>query len=192
LTVAAVVLAGGASRRFGADKLAAELGEQTLLDRTLGGLPEAYAVIVVGPERPVARPVRFAREQPPGGGPTAGLVAGLRAALDTDPDAIVVLPGDAPAAGRGAPALLEALAADQHAAVAVDAVGQVQPLQLALRPDAARQLIALAGPGEGAGQSARRLVADLDPPPLQVPLDPAALFDIDTPEALEAWRSDNR
>jgi molybdenum cofactor guanylyltransferase len=191
LTVAAVVLAGGASRRFGADKLAAELGEQTLLDRTLAGLPEAYAVIVVGPERPVARPVTFTREEPPGGGPTAGLVAGLRAALDADPDAVVVLPGDAPAAGHGAPTLLAALV-DRDAVVAVDAVGQVQPLQLALRPDAARQLVALAGPEAGAGQSARRLVAALDPPPYRVPLDPAALFDIDTPEALEAWRSDNR
>jgi molybdenum cofactor guanylyltransferase len=191
LTVVAVVLAGGASRRFGTDKLAADLGTQTLLDRTLAGLPEAYAVIVVGPERPVARAVTFSREEPPGGGPAAALVAGLRAALDTGPAAIVVLPGDAPAAGRGAPILLAALA-DHHAAVAVDAVGQVQPLQLALRPGSAQQLLALAGPGEGAGQSARRLIAALDPPPHRVPLDPAALFDIDTPEALEAWRSDNR
>jgi molybdenum cofactor guanylyltransferase len=190
LRVAAVVLAGGASRRFGADKLAAGLGDQTLLDHTLAGLPDAYAVIVVGPERPVSRPVTFTREQPPGGGPTAGLVAGLRAALDGDPDAVVVLPGDAPAAGHGAASLLAALT-DHDAVVAVDGVGQVQPLQLALRPAAARRLIELAGPGEGAGQSARRLVATLDPPPQRIPLDPAATFDIDTPEALEAWRSDN-
>ena len=188
MTVVAVVLAGGASRRFGTDKLAAELDARTLLDHALAGLPEAYAVIVVGPERPLARPVTFAREQPPGGGPTAGLVAGLRAALDTRADAIVVLPGDAPAAGHGAPTLLAALA-DHDAAVAVDAAGHVQPLQLALRSRAAKQLIALAGPGEGAGQSARRLLASLHPPPRPVPLDPTALFDIDTPDALQAWRA---
>jgi len=187
LTVAAVVLAGGASRRFGTDKLAADLGAQTLLDHTLAGLAPAYVVIVVGPERPLARPVSFVREQPPGGGPTAGLVAGLRAALDTGPDAIVVLPGDAPAAGHGAAALLAALSG-QDAAVAVDDAGQVQPLQLALRPGAARQLIELAGPQQGAGQSARRLIARLDPPPRPVPLDPAATFDIDTPDALQTWR----
>ena len=190
MTVAAVVLAGGASRRFGADKLAAELGSWSLLDHALAGLPEAFVVIVVGPERPLARPVRFVREQPPGGGPTAGLVAGLRAALDTGPDAIVVLPGDAPAAGHGASTLLAALAG-QAAAVAVDQAGQVQPLQLALRPDAAQQLIALAGPGEGAGESARKLVSHLDPPPRPVTLDPAEVFDIDTPAALEDWRNRN-
>ncbi len=187
MTVAAVVLAGGASRRFGADKLAAEIDSLTLLDHAIGGLPEGFLVIVVGPERPLARSVRFVREQPPGGGPTAGLVAGLRAALDTGPEAIVVLPGDAPAAGHGAVVLLAALA-DQEATVAVDVAGQVQPLQLALRPPAAQQLIGLAGPGEGSGQSARRLVGSLDPPPRPVTLNPAALFDIDTPEALQTWR----
>ena len=190
MTVVAVVLAGGASRRFGTDKLAAALDAKTLLDTTLAGLPEAYAVIVVGPERPLARRVTFVREEPPGGGPTAGLVAGLRAALDTAPEAIVVLPGDAPAAGHGTPTLLAALS-NQDAVVAVDAVGQVQPLQFALRPDAAQQLIELAGPGKGAGQSARRLVARLDPPPRRVTLDPAAFFDIDTPEALQTWRLEN-
>ena len=192
MTVVAVVLAGGASRRFGTDKLAADLDARTLLDHTLAGLPEAYAVIVVGPQRRLTRPVTFAREQPPGGGPTAGLVAGLRAALDSGPDAIVVLPGDAPAAGHAAPTLLAALADQDAAAVAVDAAGRVQPLQLALRPRAAAQLIALAGPGEGAGQSARRLLAGLDPPPRPVTLGPTALFDIDTPAALQAWRARHR
>ena len=81
LTVVAVVLAGGESRRFGSDKLAAALDQQTLLDHTLAALPEEFAVIVVGPERPTTRSVRFTREQPPGGGPAAGLVAGVRAAL---------------------------------------------------------------------------------------------------------------
>ena len=185
------MLAGGASSRFGSDKLATVVDEQTLLDHALTALPAEMPVVVVGPERATVRPVTFTREQPPGGGPAAGLVAGLRAALDTGPDAVVVLPGDAPAAGRGASTLLTALA-DHLAAVGVDAAGQVQPLQLALRPVVARRLVELAGPDGAAGESARRLVAHLDPPPHRVPLDPAALFDIDTPEALEAWRSDNR
>ncbi len=187
MNVTAVVLAGGESRRFGSDKLAAALDEQTLLDHTLAALPEEMAVVVVGPERATSRPVAFTRERPPGGGPAAGLVAGLRTALATEPDAIVVLPGDAPAAGRGARPLLAALTRNESA-VGVDAAGRWQPLQLALRLAAARQLVELAGPDGGAGQSARRLVAALDPPPRPVILDPETLFDIDTPEALQTWR----
>ena len=187
MTVAAVVLAGGASRRFGTDKLAAALDAQTLLDHTLAGLPEAYAVLVVGPERRLVRPVTFVREEPPGGGPAAALVAGVRAALEAGAEAIVVLPGDAPAAGHGAPTLLAALV-HHEAAVGADAAGQWQPLQLALGPAAGRQLVELAGPDGAAGQSARRLLTRLDPPPQPVSLDPAALFDIDTPDALQTWR----
>jgi molybdopterin-guanine dinucleotide biosynthesis protein A len=188
LNIFAVVLAGGDSRRFGSDKLAAALGQQTLLDHTLAALPEAFTVIVVGPERPTARPVTFTREQPPGGGPAAALVAGVRVALTSEPDAIVVLPGDAPAAGRGAMTLVAALA-ESPVAVGVDATGQWQPLQLALRPAAGRQLLELAGPDGAVGQPARRLLTRLDPPPQPVTLEPAALFDIDTPDALREYLS---
>lgn len=185
MTVVAVVLAGGESRRFGSDKLAAELDEQTLLDHTLAALPDAFTVIVVGPQRVTQRPVVFTREQPPGGGPAAGLVAGLHTALEHDPDVIVVLPGDAPAAGRGMPALVAALA-DHPAVVAVDGVGQWQPLQLALRPDAARHLVELAGPDGAAGRSARRLIAGLDPALVDLAAD--RVFDVDTPDQLLVWR----
>ena len=77
-----VVLAGGESRRFGSDKLAADLDGRTLLDATLASVPAGLPVVVVGPARPVRRDVRFVREDPPGGGPAAALVAGLTAALD--------------------------------------------------------------------------------------------------------------
>jgi molybdopterin-guanine dinucleotide biosynthesis protein A len=187
VNVVAVVLAGGDSRRFGSDKLAAGLGHQTVLDHTLAALPEAFTLIVVGPERPTARLVTFTREQPPGSGPAAALVAGVRAALASEPDAIVVLPGDAPAAGRGALTLIAALT-DHQVAVGADAAGEWQPLQLALRPPAGQQLVELAGPDGAAGQSARRLLARLDPPPQPVTLEPAALFDIDTPDQLLLWR----
>ena len=52
--VVAVVLAGGASRRFGSDKLAAVVDRQTLLDHTLAALPDGAAVVVVGPDRATA------------------------------------------------------------------------------------------------------------------------------------------
>lgn len=183
--IVAVVLAGGASSRFGSDKLVARVDQQSLLDHALAALPRELAVVVVGPERPTVRSVTFTREQPPGGGPAAALVAGLRTALESGPEAILALPGDAPAAGQAAASLLAALVG-QEAAIGIDALGQLQPLQLALSPRAARQLVALAGPDGAAGQSARRLVTTLDP--VRVPLDPDCAYDVDTPDELLVWR----
>lgn len=190
-TVVAVVLAGGESRRFGADKLAAELAGRTVLDTALDGLPAGISIGVVGPDRRLERPVTMLREEPPGGGPAAGLVAGLRWALAQGADVIVTLPGDAPEGGRAARLLVDALtAAAQESAVTsvvgVDAGGRDQVLQLALRPAAAEQLVTLAGPGGGHGQSVRRLVTALDPPPRQLRLPADLVRDVDTPDQLNA------
>ncbi len=191
----AVVLAGGTSRRFGPDKLSAVVPGSgsgsggTLLERVLGALPADYRVVVVGPERDLARAVDFVREDPPGGGPAAGLVAGLREALRTSPSLVVVLPGDAPAGGVGAVRLVARLVAepDLQSVVAVDASDVEQPLQLALRPAAARALVAAAGPDGGANASARRLVRTLDPPAAREHLGDDQLWDIDTPAQLAVW-----
>jgi len=75
--VSALVLAGGASTRLGEDKPAALVGGVPLLDRVLGALSNDADVVVVGPARRTARPVRFVLEQPPGGGPVAAIAAGL-------------------------------------------------------------------------------------------------------------------
>lgn len=195
--LAAVVLAGGQGRRFGGDKLAADVDGRSLLERALEGLPEHAAVAVVGPERQVSRPVTFLREDPPGGGPGAGLVAGLRWALDSGADAIVTLPGDAPAGGRAALALLATLtgsatASATGAVVGVDGAGRSQVLLLALRPDAARRLIAAAGPGAGHGQPARWLVDALTPPAHRQPLPDELCEDIDTGDQLRHFRNPNR
>ena len=188
MSLAAVVLAGGESRRFGGDKLAADLHGLSLLERALTGLPSDAQLIIVGPEREIGRPAAFAREEPPGGGPAAAMIAGLRLALSTDTEAIVVLPGDAPAAGRAAMTLLSILRSSGASAVlAVDGSGRAQPLQLALRPAAAKALIASAGDRDGAGESARQLVDRLSPPPQRVPVAPCH-FDIDTRDQLLAWR----
>ena len=122
--VTVVVLAGGTSRRFGSDKLAQLVDGSRLLDLAVSQLPAGAEVIVVGPETP--------------GGPAAALVVGLRRALTLGPDAVVVLPGDAPQAGLAAAELLAHLSeAGANAVVALDPDGQEQPLQLALRPAAA-------------------------------------------------------
>jgi molybdenum cofactor guanylyltransferase len=184
--VAAIVLAGGRSRRFAPDKLAELVGGQTLLDLTLSAIPAEFEVVLVGPPRPTVRPVDLVREQPPGGGPAAALVTGLRHAIAGSAEAFLVLPGDAPRAGAGALILLERLTADPatQAVVAVDEDDRVQPLQLALSRRAAVALVELAGPEQAANVSARALVSRLDPPATTWRLPQDHLFDIDTAEAL--------
>ena len=206
MTLAAIVLAGGESRRFGADKLSADLDGRTLLERVVAALPPDAAVYVVGPPRPLGRPVTWLREEPAGGGPAAAMVAGLKAALDGGATLFAILPGDAPDAARAADRLVGRLVAepDLGAVVAAEAGGRLQPLQLALRRPAALQLVAASGPGAGANASARALIQGLDPPlATGRPISPrtpgrtghtvvevlpeAELWDIDTPEQLATW-----
>ncbi|MBO0840732.1 MAG: NTP transferase domain-containing protein, partial [Sciscionella sp.] len=77
-TLAAVILAGGAGRRLSnVDKPALVVGGRRLLDRALDAVEGADPIVVVGPRREVSRPVRWAREDPPGSGPVAGIAAGI-------------------------------------------------------------------------------------------------------------------
>lgn len=178
-----VVIAGGGGIRYGADKLAAPLGDGTLLDATLGGLPEDALLIGVGPERRTRRAIPWVREEPPGSGPGRSLVAGARAALSSAPDAaVIVVAGDAPGAGLAVPALVAA-AREHSAAVAVDALGHPQPLLLALAPESVRRLV---DAGAEAGESARAVVERLAALPVRVP--PEALWDVDTAEDLAGWQ----
>lgn len=187
--VAAVVLAGGESRRFGTDKLEASVDGARLLDRSLEALPSGVEVIIVGPERETVRPARFVREDPPGSGPAAGIIAGLRLGLSQPLEAVVIFPADAPRGGESAVLLLHRLRADvAYAVVGVDRSGRDQPLQLALRRDAVEALVARAGPRAGAGQSARELISWLEPAMVRQPLDDLLAFDIDTIEDALVWR----
>ncbi|MGB8652451.1 MAG: molybdenum cofactor guanylyltransferase [Mycobacteriales bacterium] len=89
-----LVLAGGSARRMGGvDKPALTVGDRTLLDRVLDAVPAEAGVVVVGPERPTARPVRWVREDPPGAGPVAAVRAGLPLVTA---DLVVLLAGDLP------------------------------------------------------------------------------------------------
>lgn len=93
---AAVVLAGGTAARLdGADKSSVEYAGRTLLEHALEALVDVDEVVVVGPQVPTTRPVTFTREDPPLGGPVAGLLAG-REALARTPDLLVVLAVDMP------------------------------------------------------------------------------------------------
>lgn len=76
----AVVLTGGTALRMDrVDKAALEVDGTTLLERALGATAAAGEVVVVGEPAPTSRSVTWTREDPPGGGPAAGLLAGIDA-----------------------------------------------------------------------------------------------------------------
>ena len=74
-----VLLAGGtAARMDGIDKASIELGGRTLLEICLDAFLDADEVVVVGPRTVrTTRPVTFTVEDPPKGGPVAGLLTGV-------------------------------------------------------------------------------------------------------------------
>jgi len=147
---------------MGSDKATLVVDGLTLLERTLSGVPSDVSVVVAGPEvslpDAVGRRVTFAVEDPPGGGPVAGLDAAL---THVSTAVVVVLATDLPFVGR-APGALAArlLAADRADAVlAVDANGRPQQLCAAYRADALRAAIAAGGSPTGAAM--RDVVARL-------------------------------
>lgn len=175
----AVVLAGGGARRLGgADKPGVRVGGRALLDRVLAACADASATVVVADPRPTVRPVRWAREEPPGAGPVAALDAGLRR---TTADDVLVLSADLPflAAGTVRRLLTALRAGPAEGALLTDADGRDQPLVAAYRTAALRRELAPLGaaPGGLTGLPLRRLTAGLHL--TRVP-DPVASFDCDT------------
>jgi molybdopterin-guanine dinucleotide biosynthesis protein A len=121
-------------------------------------------------------------EEPPGGGPVAGLAHGLATMPDADP--VVAVAGDMPFAGPAIPRLVTALArADSgpgpDAAVGVDPAGRQQPLLAAYRADPLRSAVG----AEPAGRALRDVLAALTC--LAVPVSALEALDLDTPADLE-------
>ena len=193
--VSGVVLAGGRSSRFGSDKLAARIGERTLLDLSIAGVATVASEIVVvlapGDERtpgPIDRPVRLVTDPERHGGPLVGLLAGLEA---VEQPLVIVAGGDMPTLS---PAVLRAMVRALRVrgggwgAVILASRGDRVPLPAVLRTGAAtaiaRQLV---GDGE------RRLRSLFERLPTRAldegdwrPLDPAGetLRDVDLPADL--------
>jgi molybdopterin-guanine dinucleotide biosynthesis protein A len=155
MTFDAVVLAGGAGRRLGGlRKPAIMVGGRRLLDIALEALSGAERTIVVGAALPTARPVEWAREEPPGGGPVAALAAALPALQSAT---VVVLAADLPFITVDAVERLLAARGDGAAAIAIDDSGRDQPLVGCY--DVARLRLAL--PADPYGASMRALLSEL-------------------------------
>ncbi|MFF4156943.1 NTP transferase domain-containing protein [Streptomyces sp. NPDC001678] len=186
----AVVLAGGAARRLGgADKPAVRVGGRALLDRVLGACAGAGRTVVVGPRRPTVRPVTWALEAPPGGGPLAGLAAGLR---EVRAERVLLLSADLPfletGAVRGLVAALDDGGTGAEGAVLVDGDGREQPLVAAYWAEALRRELGLlvAEHGTLVGLPLRMLTSELSLTRLP---HAGASFDCDTWEDISEARS---
>lgn len=137
-TVEAVVLAGGkASRMGGTDKLSLEYEGRSLLQGVVDAAVQVGCeqVTIVGPHRPISAtetPVSFVREDPPFGGPVAGLLAALPVVRS---DWILLLAADLIAPQEGLRALSCELAASPEsvALVVLDRAGHAQWLFSAVR-----------------------------------------------------------
>lgn len=186
----AVVLAGGRARRLGgASKPEVMLAGRRLIDRTLDAAASARAVVVVGPADVAPPGMRVTREDPPGGGPVAGLAAGLAALPDGAP-LVLVLACDLPRVAGAVPALVDAVSRAPKdgvdGAVLVDRGGRAQPLAAAYRRAALDAALGRVVAGRGVeGASMRALLGGLRL--VEVPDAAGHGVDVDTWVDVEAW-----
>ena len=191
--VTGIVLAGGRSRRFGTDKLAAELDGRPLLQHALSAMSRVAEelIVVVAPGGDPALPaelesrVRVVEDPAAFGGPLVGIAAALGGVRTRTS---IVVGGDMPTL---VPAVLRRLAAaiePGRPAVSLEVPGGVQPLPMAL--DSARALAAASAILDRGGRSLQALLEELGGAVLAAPvwlaLDPAAatIADIDRPADL--------
>ena len=173
-TWSAIVLSGGTNKRFGSDKAAALLHGVTLLDHVLSFIPKEIKTIIVGKD---------VFEEPPLGGPVAGVARGLQ---EIDTEFVAVAAVDMPYGSALFSQLIASIKSD--AAMPIDADGFKQPLCGIYRR--AALLSAIEKLGNPHGQSMRALceLLVID----EVHVDARALIDIDTPEDLISAHSSPR
>ena len=197
--VTGIVLAGGRTTRFGADKLAVQVGVRPLLHHAILAVATVAdeVVVVIGSDG--ARPplpteadvrVRVVRDAAADRGPLAGLAAGLASARGR---LAIVVGGDQPSRSPAVLAELLLWLGQEADGPPLDAValaedGLVRPLPAAMRVASVRPVVAALLDGETrslVGLFERLRVGTLEPERWRV-LDPdgASLRDVDTPDDL--------
>jgi molybdopterin-guanine dinucleotide biosynthesis protein A len=188
LRLGAVILTGGTAARLdGADKASLEVDGVTLLERALHAVMAAVDVVVVGDQVPTSRPATFTCEDPPHGGPAAGLLAGLDR-LRPGLDLVCALAVDMPRVEAGTVARLTWAVegdSDADAACLVDDSGRRQPLAAVYRIAALRGARP-ANREEEHGLSMHRLVGGLRV--VEVPAIGAEARDVDTWDDVRSLR----
>lgn len=176
-----IVLSGGTSSRFGADKSQAILGHQQLIHHILTGIPKEFEIIIVGAD-PLFTPAsyRCVQENPAGGGPVAGIAAALELC---ESEIVGVLPTDMPFAGAHMIHLLSAMTSHDDAIMFVDSKGFKQPLAALYRRESLENALSKIGNPHGA--SMRTLISFLNIHEIHMsPEIEKAMIDVDTPHDL--------
>ncbi|MBE7159850.1 MAG: molybdenum cofactor guanylyltransferase [Williamsia herbipolensis] len=192
--LAALVLAGGASRRMGEDKAALDLGGQPMLTRIVTELRRRCdpITVVAAADSPAYRAFSgdtdlvWVTDEDPGTGPLGALAAGLTDAAARGLSAVFVCATDMPLLrAELVDELAAGLGADDEAVIAVDAQRQ-HPLAAIYRSSCAVRLTELVAGGE------RRLLAALDEMVVhRVGVsDPSWLTNVNAPEDVHRLRLD--
>ncbi|MGJ6980498.1 molybdenum cofactor guanylyltransferase [Aestuariimicrobium soli] len=184
-TTAAIILAGGTSERMGTDKLALEIAGQTLLDRAVAAASSvAKTIVVAGTPRPLGtpEPVTFVLENPPLGGPLAGIAAAL-ASLPAEVDEVLVLAGDLAHPDEVVALLTESprpstTTEGRDGLALVDDESFVQYLAACYRRTALAA--AIGSPDDARDRGVRRVLHTLDLATIPAPT--SAVADLDTPD----------
>ena len=186
--IVGLVLAGGRSLRFGADKALASLGGRTLLEIAVARLGQVCTETAVsaplgGPVAALAERLGLAvLDDPPAAprGPLSGVLAGLEWAQSRRASLLLTLPCDAPLLPDDLESRLIAAANGAPAAVA-RTPGGLQPLCAAWSPGMTRALrSALA---DGLHPAAHQILADAGAVETRFD-DEAAFINVNTPQDL--------
>jgi molybdopterin-guanine dinucleotide biosynthesis protein A len=192
LLIDAIVLAGGRSSRLGGvPKSGLLYRNRALLEHAVASVRTSRRTVVVGDvvvgdadAGRQSRQVLITREDPPFGGPAAGIAAGIALLARTDPtpsDYLIVIACDMPRIAAATAMLLEPLPCPPHidGIIARDAEGRLQPLAAVYRTTALSDAVERRQrSGDVHGLSVFELIAGLNLAPVTVPR--GSTDDIDT------------
>jgi len=188
--VAGIVLAGGQSKRMGADKALVMLGANTLIDHSVARLRPQVAALAINAN---CDPARFAQfgvpilsDPIPGfQGPLAGILAGMRWAQQAGKSFAATVPADTPFAPGNLVARLRAGIGDAEIAVATSRDGTDHPTVALWRVSLAEDLASWLE--QGSDRAVRTWIGARRASRVEFPDDAGGdpFFNVNTPADLE-------